>query len=94
LHQKFLQLTGSLGRCHEVRRDWTRATEVYERGLAEDPLAEELYRGLIRCYLGRNEPAAALHAFRRCREVLSVVLGVSPAPATMALVSKVRGAGG
>ena len=94
LHQKFLQLTGSLGRCHEVRRDWTRATEVYERGLAEDPLAEEFYRGLIRCCLGRNEPAAALHAFRRCREVLSVVLGVSPAPATMALVSKVGGAGG
>jgi LuxR family maltose regulon positive regulatory protein len=90
LHQKFLQLAGSLGRFHEVRQDFARALAVYRRGLAEDQLAEELYRGLIRCQLAQGEPAAALHTFRSCREILSVVLGVSPAPATLALVSKIR----
>lgn len=90
LHQKFLQLAGSLGRFHEVRRDLVRALAIYRRGLAEDQLAEELYRGLIRCQLAQGEPAAALHTFRSCRQILSVVLGVSPAPATLALVSKIR----
>jgi LuxR family maltose regulon positive regulatory protein len=92
LHRKFLQLAGSIGRYYEVRRDWIAASAVYERGVAQDALAEELYRGLIRCHLARNEPAAALHAFRRCRETLSVVLGIGPAPATLALMSKVPGA--
>jgi len=92
LHTKFLQLVGGLGRFHEVQKDWTRAAAIYERGLAQDQLAEEFYRGLIRCQLARNEPAAALHTFRRCREILSVVLGVSPAPATMALITKIPAA--
>jgi LuxR family transcriptional regulator, maltose regulon positive regulatory protein len=92
LHHKFLQLAGSLGRFYEVQRDFIRALAVYRRGLAEDQLAEEFYRGLIRCQLAQNEPAAALHTFRSCREILSVVLGVSPAPATVALASKIRGA--
>lgn len=93
LHNKFLQLAGGLGRFHEVRQDWARAATVYERGVAQDQLAEEFYRGLIRCHMARNEPAAALHAFRRCRDILSVVLGVAPALATRALVAKVSGAG-
>jgi len=92
LHTKFLQLVGGLGRFHEVQKDWARAAAIYERGLAQDQLAEEFYRGLIRCQLARNESAAALHTFRRCREILSVVLGVSPAPATMALITKVPAA--
>ena len=82
---------GGLGRFHEVRKDWSRAAAVYERGVAQDQLAEDFYRGLIRCHLARNEPAAALHTFRRCRDVLSVVLCV--APATRALIAKAAGAG-
>jgi DNA-binding SARP family transcriptional activator len=93
LHNKFLQLAGGLGRFHEVRLDWARAGTVYERGLAQDPLDEAFYRGLIRCQLARNEAAAAVHTFRRCRDILSVVLGVAPAPATRALIAKVPGAG-
>jgi len=93
LHQKFLQLSGSLGRFHEVRCNFVRAIAVYRRGLSEDQLAEELYRGVIRCQLAQNEPGAALQTFRRCREILSVVLGVAPAPATLALVSRIHGAG-
>jgi DNA-binding SARP family transcriptional activator len=93
LHQGFLRLAAGLGRFHEVHKDWSRAAAVYERGIAQDQLAEELYRGLIRCHLARNEPAAAMSVFRRCREILSVVLGIAPAAATRDLVSKVAAAG-
>ena len=93
LHGKFLELVGGLGRFYEAGGEWANARRIYDRGLARDPLAEEFHRGLIRCELAVGEPAAALHAYRRCREVLSVVLGISPSPATLALVSKVRGFG-
>jgi DNA-binding SARP family transcriptional activator len=91
LHQGFLRLVLGLGRFHEVHKDWPRAAAIYERGLAQDQLAEEFYRGLIRCHLVRNEPAAAMLVFRRCREILSVVLGIAPAAATRDLVAKVAG---
>lgn len=94
LHQGFLRLVAGLGRFHEVHADWARAAAVYERGLAQDPLAEECYRGLIRCHLARHEPAAAMHVFRRCREILSVVLGIAPAAATRDLVAKLAADGG
>jgi ATP/maltotriose-dependent transcriptional regulator MalT/DNA-binding SARP family transcriptional activator len=93
LHGKFLQLTGSLGRFHERHEAWRQAEQVYERGLAQDSIAEEFYRGLIRCQLALGEPAAAMQTFRRCREILSVVLGVRPAPATAALVASLTGSG-
>ena len=92
LHRKFLQLAGGLGRFREVQGDWVAGRAVYERGLEHDPLAEEFYRGVIRCCLNLNESAAALNTFRRCRELLSVVLGVAPSPATMALMTRLHGA--
>ena len=60
---------------------------------AQDQLVEEFYRGLIRCQLAQNEAAAAMHTFRRCRDILSVVLGIAPAPATRALIAKIAAAG-
>jgi len=91
MHQGFLRLVLGLGRFHEVHKDWERAAAIYERGLAQDPLAEEFYRGLIRSHLARDEPAAALQVFRRCREILSIVLGIAPTAATRDLVAKVAG---
>jgi LuxR family transcriptional regulator, maltose regulon positive regulatory protein len=90
LHQGFLGLAASLGRYYEVREDFAHASAVYERGIAQDQLAEEFYRGLIRCHLARSEPAAALLVFRRCRDILSVVLGIAPSASTRELVAKLR----
>lgn len=36
----------------------------------------------MRCYLARRESADAERVFRRCRELLSLVLGVLPSQAT------------
>ena len=58
---------------------------LYERALELDNLAEEIHRELMRCYLARRESADAVRVFRRCRELLSVVLGVTPSAATETL---------
>ena len=52
------------------------AIDVYRRGLEADNLAESFYRGLMRALAATGDKAEALNAFRRCRELLSIVLGV------------------
>ncbi|HSQ81630.1 MAG TPA: BTAD domain-containing putative transcriptional regulator [Casimicrobiaceae bacterium] len=94
LHARFVQLAASLGRHHERARDWNGACAIHERGIALDPLAEEFYRGLMRCHAALDEPAEVMRAFRRCRDTLSIVLGVAPAPETMSLLSRLRPAAG
>jgi LuxR family maltose regulon positive regulatory protein len=61
------------------------ALALYEQGLRHNPLVEAFYRAQMRVLLTRGEKAAALVAYRRCREQLSIVLGVTPAAETEAL---------
>jgi LuxR family maltose regulon positive regulatory protein len=88
---RFVQCVTALGVQLEHRALWQAALALYERGLEQDPLAEALYRGQIRCYLSMQQPASALGAFRRCKELLSIVLGVAPAQDTQELVRQAYG---
>ena len=90
LHQTFIQLINALGHCHEKERRWRQAIAAYEKGLSQDNLCETFYQGLIRCYLELGEPATAITVFRRCREMLSIVLGIPPSPVTLSLIEKAR----
>ena len=66
------------------------AIELYQRSLALDNLAEPIYRRLIACLKDTGEPAEALKVYRRCRELLSAVLGVQPSKETQALADTLR----
>jgi tetratricopeptide (TPR) repeat protein len=74
----FLCMLCLIGDQHEAARRWEEAAEIYQRGLELDNLAEELYRRLIVTYQKRGQLAGALEVYRRCRRMLSVVLGVGP----------------
>ena len=67
-------------------------TAALEHALQIDPTAEELTRALMTHYLRHGERAAALRVYRRCREILSVVLGLRPSAATEALLQEINGA--
>ena len=56
-----------------------------QRGIELDNLAESLYRGLMICYREMGDHAEALRVYRRCRELLSIVLSVQPAAETQAV---------
>ena len=71
-----------LGEQLEAKRDWERAIDLYRRGLEADNLAESFYRGLMRALAATGDQAEALNAFRRCRELLSIVLGIKPSAET------------
>ena len=84
LQAKFVRLVMTLGRKRE-QISWDQAAHIYERGLEVDNLAEELYRRLVICYRERGQIAEALNVYRRCRENLSITLGVAPSPDTVSL---------
>jgi LuxR family transcriptional regulator, maltose regulon positive regulatory protein len=66
------------------------ATKLYERALALDNLAEPLYRDLMHCLVKQGESAEALKVYRRCKELLSIVLGIEPSKETQALAATLR----
>lgn len=73
------------GRRLEQAENWELASRIYERGIALDQLAESLYRRLMFCQAKLDRTAQAIETYRRCRQALSVVLGIAPAAETEAL---------
>jgi DNA-binding SARP family transcriptional activator len=91
LRSKFLRACSGLSAMLESADRAEDAVTLNRRALELDPLAEPLHQHLIKNLhaLGRN--AEALQAYRRCRELLSITLGVEPSPATQALYPMLKG---
>jgi ATP/maltotriose-dependent transcriptional regulator MalT/DNA-binding SARP family transcriptional activator len=85
LRARLLRSVLGLGHQLQAARRWDDGVALYDRALELDNLAEELYRGLMICHRERGQPAAALQAYRRCRELFSVVLGLAPSAETEAV---------
>jgi DNA-binding SARP family transcriptional activator len=90
LRRLWLALVRRLGDHHEAHGDEDRACELYQRAVDLDPLAEEVYRRLMRCHQRAGEPAEAIHTYRCCREQLVTVLGVAPSAETERLYHTLR----
>ena len=82
---KFIRAVAVVGGSLEARQEWEQAVALFSRALELDNLAEALYRRLMVCYRELGEPAEALNVYRRCREMLSIVLGVKPSLETEAI---------
>jgi DNA-binding SARP family transcriptional activator len=85
LREKFLLQILAAARSHEAGQRWQQAVAIYQRGIELDNLAESLYRGLMVCHREMGDHAEALRVYRRCRELLSIVLGVQPTAETQAV---------
>jgi len=90
LRDRFLRHLRNAARAFESRRVWHEAVRLYQTGLELEPLGEELYRGLMVCYRELGDHTEALQAYRRCRELLTRLLGVPPNAKTEALYHSVR----
>jgi DNA-binding SARP family transcriptional activator len=85
LRARFVRCVQKLGEALERDGEAATAIDLYRQGLQADNLAEPLYRGLMRALAATGDQAEALNTFRRCRELLSVVLGLQPSAETQAL---------
>ena len=82
LRARFVRALMRLGESLERSNDFATAIDLYRRGLEADNLAEPFYRGLMRSLAASGDRVEALNAFRRCRELFSVVLGLAPSAET------------
>jgi DNA-binding SARP family transcriptional activator len=89
LRARFIRAIDALGQRLERTDRTDDAIALYRAALEHDNLAEELYQRLITCHLARGDNAQALNAYRRCRELLSLVLGLRPSTRTEALVARI-----
>lgn len=69
--------------------DYQGAIALYELALQQDSLIESFYRGLMRCHAARGETTESLRSYRRCKELLLVVLSAAPTAETEALKSQI-----
>jgi class 3 adenylate cyclase/DNA-binding SARP family transcriptional activator len=90
LRAKFVRGVATLGADFERRKEWEQSAALYGRALELDNLAEGLYRRLMVSYRELGETAEALQVYRRCRDMLSIVLGLSPSPETEAIRATLR----
>ena len=85
LSGRFARLVLRLAAHWESGKQWSRAAELYQRGIELDPLAETFYRGQMLCLRAQGRRAEAIEVFRQCRHALSVMLGISPSAETEAV---------
>ena len=90
LHARYLRQMTAIGARYEALLQLERAADIYRCVLEQDVLAEDLYRRLARCLIRLDRRAEAFAALRRCRENLSIILGVRPSSETETLFESLR----
>jgi len=90
LRSQFHRVVCAVGDGLEAKQDLDRAIVLYRQALERDNLSEELYQRLMLCHQRRGEHAEGLKVYRRCRELLSIVLGVQPGPRTQQVYETLR----
>nr|WP_241021930.1 bacterial transcriptional activator domain-containing protein [Burkholderia sp. Ac-20353] len=91
LRSKFQRAGTHLALGLEEAQRFNDAADLYRRGLELDALAEEFHRGLMRCLASLGRVAEALDAYRHCRDIFSVTLGIEPSAETKAIYRALKG---
>jgi LuxR family maltose regulon positive regulatory protein len=90
LRGRFIHAIGEIGRRLEESKRPQEACECYLRGLDADPVIEQFYQGLMRCYSALERRSEALSAYQRLKRVLSISLGVQPSAQTERLYQSLK----
>lgn len=89
-HAAMLAVLAQVAGEHESRRKIDAALPYAHRLLAEDPLAEEAHRRLMRLHYLRGDRAAAMTAYRHCCTVLAQELSLQPSDETLSLARTIE----
>lgn len=90
LRARFVRAVTTLGAGFDQLNRWDAAAALYARALELDNQAETLYRRQVICYRELGETAEALKVYRRCRDLLSIVLSLKPSSETEAIHATLR----
>ena len=82
LRQRAVSAWARLVELLEKEGSFIEASARAEQLIRLDPLREQAWCALMRCYARRGERAAALHVYQECTALLKRELGVQPSAAT------------
>lgn len=85
LRSKFVSSLLDIGHYWELHGFWDKAMQCYQKGLEVDDLIEVFYQRLMLCTLQTRRISEGMAMYRRCRQILSIVLGLQPQPETEAI---------
>jgi len=80
LRNQFLKCVGQIGDVLQGSHNYEELIGLYQGVLDIEPLAEEVYHRLMRCFIARGSHAEALRLYHRYEEVLSALLQARPSP--------------
>ena len=92
LRSKFIYNLLDVGRYWEIHGFWDKAIQCYQKGLEVDDLIEVFYQRLMLCHLETQRISEGMSVYRRCRQILSVVLGLQPEPETYSIYLSLKNA--
>ena len=90
LRGRFIHALVAFAQQMEAAGEHADAITAYQRGIEADAAVEPFYQGLMRCYAKLDRRTEAIAAYRRLKQILSVTLGLAPAPATEKLYQSLR----
>ncbi|MCF6157350.1 MAG: hypothetical protein E3K32_01985 [wastewater metagenome] len=82
LRNRFIRFVAHITQYYEQKGEWEKAKEYYQKGIDIDDTAEELYQGLMICYLQTNQQSKAIEVYQRCKIILSKVHRLNPSSKT------------
>lgn len=85
---RFVRTLDRLGTEFERRGLIDDAVQLFDRGTEIEPIAETFYRRLMLAHELRGNVAEAMRVYRRCRDMLSILLSIPPSRATQAIVER------
>jgi LuxR family transcriptional regulator, maltose regulon positive regulatory protein len=90
IQARFVRQLARLGAGLEACGRHSDAAGIYQRIVEQQPLAEEIYRGLMRSLGALGRPAEAYEAYRRCRQHLAILLSRRPTVETESLAASLQ----
>ncbi len=90
LRSRFLGFVSSRAEELSGRNEHEAALNLYNRGLETDPLAEEMYRGLMRCYLKLGRRSEGFRVYQKCQDAILQAFGVEPSSETKELYNSLK----
>lgn len=85
LRNKYIHSLIELGNYCEKHGLWNKAILCYQKGIEVDDLVETFYQRLMVCLDEVGRKPEAIAAYRQCRQILSVVLGLEPMDETQSV---------
>jgi len=90
LRGMYLRAIRRSGEQFEIVANYETAANLYHKGLETDPLAEEIYRRLMKCHNAAGRRGEAISVYKRCKKILYSVLGIDPTPETEAVYRSLK----